>query len=147
MSTTVADAWSKTVKGKPRVGDVAETRLAITPEVTRTFAEISGDNNPVHFDLEVAKRSIFKELIGHGAMTIACLNGVMARELPGPGCVMMHADWKFLNPSRVGETITGRVEVIEVRDDKPMCKVKTTVTRPDGKVLLEGTVLCYISPM
>jgi acyl dehydratase len=145
MSTN--DAWSQTVNGKPKVGDVAETTLAITPEVTRIFAEISGDNNPVHFDLEVAKRSIFKELIGHGAMTIACLNGVMARELPGPGCVMMHSDWKFLNPTRVGETITGRIEVIEVRDDKPMCKVKTTVTRPDGKVCLEGTVQCYVSPM
>lgn len=145
MSTN--DPWSKTVKGKPSVGQVAQTSLLISPEVTKTFADISGDNNPVHFDTDIAKRSIFGELIGHGAMTIACLNGVMARELPGPGCVMMHADWKFLNPSRVGEEITGRVEVIEVRDDKPMCKVKTTVTRPDGKVLLEGAVLCYISPM
>lgn len=147
MSTTANDAWSKTVKGKPKLGAVAETSLEITPELTKTFADISGDNNPVHFDIEVAKRSIFKELIGHGAMTIACLNGVMARELPGPGCVMMQADWKFLNPSRVGEKITGRVEVVEVRDDKPMCKVKTTVTRSDGKVCLEGSVLCYISPM
>jgi len=145
MSTN--DAWSNTINGKPKVGDVAETTLKITPEITRIFAEISGDNNPVHFDLEVAKRSIFKELIGHGAMTIACLNGVMARELPGPGCVMMQSDWKFLNPTRVGETITGRIEGIEVRDDKPMCKVKTTVTRSDGKVCLDGTVQCYISPM
>lgn len=141
------DVWSKTVNGKPKVGQIAETKLEITPEVTRIFAEISGDNNPVHFDKEVAERSIFKQLIGHGAMTIACLNGVMARELPGPGCVMMHTDWKFLNPSFVGEAITGRIEVLEVRDDKPMCRVKTTVTRPDGTVCLEGTVLCYISPM
>lgn len=140
------NAWAATANGKPQVGQVAETTLKLTPEVTEKFAEISGDNNPVHFDPEVAERSIFKRLIGHGAMTIGCLNGVMARELPGPGCVMMHADWKFFNPSYVGETITGRVEVIEVRDDKPMVKVKTTVTRPDGEICLDGTVLCYVSP-
>ncbi|MGW4334879.1 MaoC family dehydratase [Rhodococcus koreensis] len=141
----MSDAWAKTKNGKPQVGDVTEGSLVVTPEKTQAFADISGDDNPLHFDEEVAKRSIFGELIGHGAMMVGVLNGVMVK-LPGPGTVMMHADWKFLKPCRIGEEIVGRAEIIEVRDDKPMAKVRTTVTRSDGEVCLDGTVLTYVSP-
>lgn len=147
LDMNTIDAWVKTTNGKPMVGAVCESSLVITPEITRTFAEISGDDNPLHFDEAAAKRSIFGELIGHGAMMIGVVNGAMVKELPGPGAVMMHSDLKFLNPMRVGEKVTGRVEVIEVRDDKPMCKVRTTVTRSDGKVCMDGTILTYVSPM
>jgi acyl dehydratase len=48
---------------------------------------------------------------------------------------------------RPGDTITGRVEVIEARADKPITKLKTTVTRDDGVVSVEGTATCYPSPL
>ncbi|BAO93144.1 MaoC family dehydratase [Caballeronia cordobensis] len=147
VSTSNSDAWGKTTNGKPVVGATCECSLIITAEVTRKFAEISGDDNPLHFDEAAAKRSIFGELIGHGAMMIGVVNGAMVKELPGPGAVMMHSDLKFSNPMRVGEKITGRVEVLEVRDDKPICKVRVTVTRSDGKVCMGGTILTYVSPM
>jgi acyl dehydratase len=147
VENVVDDVWGKTVRGKPDIGAVFEGSMVVTPEITQKFAEVSGDDNPVHFDIEVAKRSIFGELIGHGAVSIGLLNGIMVKGYPGPGAVMMHADWKFLAPTRINEEITGRCEIVEVRDDKPMCKVRTTVTRSDGKVCLDGTVLCYVSPM
>jgi len=44
---------------------------------------------------------------------------------------------------RPGDTITGRVEVLEVRSDKPITRLKTTVTRGDDVLVLDGTALCY----
>ena len=44
---------------------------------------------------------------------------------------------------RPGDTITGAVEVVEVRDDKPITRLETTVTRDDGVVVLAGTAVCY----
>ena len=56
-------------------------------------------------------------------------------------------DWNFKAPVRPGDTITGTVEVLKVRTDKPMTELKTTVTRDDGTVALEGEALCYTMPL
>src|SRR5215216_5547700 len=39
--------------------------------------------------------------------------------------------------------ITGGVEVLEAREDKPITTLRTTVVRQDGTVVLEGTAVCY----
>jgi acyl dehydratase len=51
-------------------------------------------------------------------------------------------DWRFTAPVRPGDTITGTVEVLEVRDDKPVTKLAMSVRRQDGVVALEGTAVC-----
>ena len=48
---------------------------------------------------------------------------------------------------RPGDTITGEVEVLEARGDKPITRLRTIVTRDDGVVALEGTALCYTMPI
>jgi acyl dehydratase len=75
------------------------------------------------------------------------LNAVVAEDLPGPGTVFLHVDWNFHAPVRPGDTITGAVEVTEVRYDKPITKLLTTVRRDDGTVALDGTALCYTLPL
>ncbi|HZD06514.1 MAG TPA: MaoC family dehydratase [Longimicrobiales bacterium] len=107
------------------------------------FTEISGDRNPLHYDEAAAKASRFGEIIVQGGVTSAVLNAVVAEDLPGPGTVFLHVDWSFKAPVRPGDDITGAVEVLEVRQDKPITRLRTTVTRDDGVVALEGTALCY----
>jgi acyl dehydratase len=72
---------------------------------------------------------------------------VVAEKLPGPGTVFLHVDWNFKAPVRPGERITGSVEVTKVRKDKPMTELKTTVTRDDGTVVLDGEAMCYTMPL
>jgi acyl dehydratase len=57
--------------------------------------------------------------------------------------VFLHVDWRFTAPVRPGDTITGEVEVLESREDKPVTKLRTSVRRQDGVVVLEGTSVCY----
>jgi acyl dehydratase len=52
-------------------------------------------------------------------------------------------NWDFKAPVRPGDVITGRVEIIEARTDKPITKLRTTVIRDDGTIALEGTAVCY----
>ena len=68
---------------------------------------------------------------------------MVAEALPGPGTVFLHVDWRFTAPVRPGDTITGRVEVLEVRADKPITTLATRVTRQDGVVALEGRAVCF----
>ena len=131
----------------PQVGQRAERTRRVSHDDIRHFTDISGDRNPLHYDAAVASASRFGEIIVQGGVISAILNAVVAEELPGPGTVFLHVDWSFKAPVRPGDAITGAVEVLEVRDDKPITKLKTTVTREDGVIALEGTALCYTLPV
>jgi acyl dehydratase len=139
-SVVVTAAWPN---GAPHVGDVAELSRTVAPTDIERFTEISGDRNPLHYDADAAKGSRFGEIVVQGGITSAILNAVVAEKLPGPGTVFLNLNLDFKAPVRPGDTITGRVEVTEVRDDKPITKIRTTVTRDDGVVALEGTAVCY----
>lgn len=137
---TQVSAW---LRGAPRVGQRAERSRVVQPEDIRLFTEISGDRNPLHYDAAAARASRFGEIVVQGGVTSAILNAVVAEDLPGPGTVFLQVDWRFTAPVRPGDTITGAVEVLEVREDKPITKLATSVRRQDGVVALEGTAVCY----
>lgn len=126
-----------------QVGDIAELSRTVGRDDIALFTRISGDRNPLHYDLEAAQASRFGEIVVQGGITSAILNAVVAERLPGPGTVFLNVSWDFKAPVRPGDTITGRVEVLEVRQDKPITKLATTVTRSDGTVVLEGTAVTY----
>jgi acyl dehydratase len=130
--------------GAPRIGQSSERARFMKPEYIQLFTEMSGDKNPLHYDETVAKASRFGEIVVQGGVTSSILNAVVAEDWPGPGTVFLKVDWKFTAPVRPGDTITGRVEVLEVREDKPITKLATTVTRQDGVVVLEGSAVCYM---
>ena len=138
--TAVPVVWRR---GAPKVGDRAERSRLVRPEYIALFTEISGDKNPLHYDEAAARSSRFGEIVVQGGVTSSILNAVVAEDLPGPGTVFLHVDWRFNAPVRPGDTITGAVEVLEVRADKPITKLATSVRRQDGVVVLEGTAVCY----
>jgi acyl dehydratase len=127
----------------PIVGRVAERSRTVTAQDIGLFTEISGDRNPLHYDVAAARASRFGEIVVQGGVTSAILNAVVAEDLPGPGTVFLEVHWRFMAPVRPGDVITGRVEVKEVRPDKPITKLETRVTRGDGTVVLEGDAVCY----
>jgi acyl dehydratase len=129
--------------GAPRLGDVATmTRSVVADDIVR-FTEISGDRNPVHYDAEAAARTRLGGIVVQGGVTTAILNAVVAERLPGPGTVFLETHWKFLAPTRPGDTITGGVKVTSVREDRPITTLSTRVLRGDGEVLVDGTAVCW----
>jgi acyl dehydratase len=137
-------AWAN---GPPRPGDRASLSRRVEAADIRRFTEISGDRNPLHYDERAARASRFGEIVVQGGVTSAILNAVVAERLPGPGTVFLNVNWDFRAPVRPGDEITGEVEVLEVREDKPITTLRTTVTRDDGTLVLEGTAVCYTVPL
>ena len=129
--------------GPPAIGATAELSRAVALDDIERFTQISGDRNPLHYDPAAAMASRFGEIVVQGGITSAILNAVVAESLPGPGTVFLNVNWDFKAPVRPGDVITGRVEVIEARADKPITKLRTTVTRGDGTIALAGTAVCY----
>jgi len=144
MANERNDVWPG---GMPHVGQIAERSRVVEAKDIERFTEISGDRNPLHYDAEIARASRFGEIVVQGGVTSAILNAVVAEDLPGPGTVFMQVNWSFKAPVRPGDTITGRAEVLEVRSDKPITKLKTSVIRGDGTLVLDGEAVCYTLPL
>ena len=125
------------------VGQKAARSLTLTEEHVRTYAEITGDYNPLHFDAAFAAKTKFERLVVQGGLTTGILNALVATDMPGPGTVFMSQNWKFTAPVYIGDTITGEAEVLSVHASKPVTQLKIKVTRQTGETVLEGEAWCY----
>ena len=128
---------------QPAVGTTARRTRTVSQRDIELFTEITGDRNPLHYDEDLAKKSRFGELIVQGGVTSGLLNAVVAEDLPGPGSVFLHVDWSFTAPVRPGDEITAEVEVLEAREDKPITKLRTTITNGDGVTVLDGHAVVW----
>lgn len=134
-------------EGRPAAGAVAERSRTTTMLDVEMFSAMTGDMNPLHYDAALAERSPFGGLIVQGGVTSGLLNAAVAEDLPGPGTVSLGVEWRFVKAVLVGETITARVEVAAVRDDKPICTLATSVRNGKGEVCLTGTAVTYTVPL
>lgn len=126
-----------------KVGDKASRTRHVEARDIALFTELTGDRNPLHYDEQAAARSRFGRLIVQGGVTSGLLNAVVAEDLPGPGSVFLHVDWNFRAPVHPGDQITAEVEVVELREDKPLATLRTTIVNQDGTVVLDGTALVW----
>jgi len=141
------DGWIGVVKGRPRVGAFAERSRRTRFEDIEAFTAMTGDRNPLHYDKAQAEASVFGRLIVQGGVTSGILNALVAEDLPGPGSVFLEVSWKFVKAVGVGELITGRVEVTDVRADKPITKLETSVRNEAGELCLTGTATVFTVPL
>jgi acyl dehydratase len=130
-----------------QVGQRAQRTRVVGDRDIELFTELTGDRNPLHYDDARATRSRFGGIIVQGGVTSGLLNAVVAEDLPGPGSVFLHVDWSFRAPVRPGDEITAEVEVLDVRPDKPITKLRTQITRQDGTVVLDGEALVWTEPL
>ena len=139
--------WTRTLAGRPLPGSRAERSRMTTSRDVEMFTAMTGDKNPVHYDVELAARSPFGGLIVQGGVTTGLLNAVVAEDLPGPGTVFLETNWRFVKAVHVGEKITASVKVEHVRDDKPICRLETIVRNSDGETCVVGTSTTYTMPL
>ena len=127
----------------PQVGATATWTRTFTAADVESFAEISGDRNPLHFDAEFAARTRLGRLVVQGGLTTGLFNAIVAMRLPGPGSVFLHQEWDYPAPVYIGDTVTATAEVIEARADKPITRLRCVARRDDGTEVLRGECLVY----
>ena len=142
-----SNGWTNTLRGMPQVGASAERTKTMSLRDIELFTEITGDRNPLHYDEALARASVFGGLIVQGGVTSGILNAIVAEDVPGPGSVFLGMELKFSKAVFVGDTVTGRVVVKTVREDKPICTLDVSVTNQHGDVCLSGTATTYTTPL
>jgi acyl dehydratase len=127
----------------PAVGARGSWTKTFTADDVETFARLTGDRNPLHFDESFARRTRPGRLIVHGGLTTGLFNALVAEVLPGPGSVFLHQEWDYPAPVYIGDTVTAEAEVIEARADKPITRLRCVARRQDGTEVLRGECLVF----
>jgi 3-hydroxybutyryl-CoA dehydratase len=120
------------------MGQSAEFTKTVTETDVVMYAGITGDFNPMHVDEVTASKSRFGSRIAHGMLTAGFISAGIGMKLPGPGAVYMGQTLRFTKPVRIGDTVTARLEVIELIPEKKRLKLSTRCTNQEGVVLIEG---------
>lgn len=123
---------------KFNIGDSASISKTITDEDIQAFADVTGDHNPIHLDDEYAAKTRFGSRIAHGMLSASLISAVLANELPGAGSVYLSQTLKFVKPVFPGDTVTARVTVTGIRDDKPIITLETVCVNQHNELVLKG---------
>ena len=131
-------------KQELKVGVTASLTKTVTAADVETFAAISGDNNPIHLDEEYAATTRFGKRIAHGALVASYISAVLGSVFPGTGSIYLSQSSKFKAPVYMGDTITTTVEVVAIREDKPVVTFNAVCENQDGQTVIEGqaVLLC-----
>ena len=125
------------------VGQKAHREAKVTREMVQSYAEITGDFNPLHFDAEFTRKTRFERLIVQGGLTTGLLNALVAMDMPGPGSVFMSQSWTFPAPVYIGDTIRAEATVISVHETKPIAGIQVVIKNQDGEEVLTGQATVY----
>lgn len=124
--------------GELKIGDSAQIVKTITEGDIELFARATGDFNPVHLDAAYAEKTMFKGRIAHGLLSVGFFSTLLGNILPGHGTIYLSQEVKFLAPVRIGDTITAKVEVIELIPEKNRAKFRTSCMNQDGRLVVDG---------
>jgi 3-hydroxybutyryl-CoA dehydratase len=117
------------------VGMRSETHATITEEMINTFADITGDHNPIHVDAEFAATTNFGQRIAHGALSASFISAILGNDLPGPGAVFVELNLRFRKPAFIGDEIMAVAEVAEINARTGRVKMKVHCE-------VEGSKIC-----
>jgi len=129
LSVGQTEVYSKKVKSTDVVG----------------FAELSGDRNPIHLSEHFAARTIFRHRIAHGLYTASLISAVIGTRLPGPGAIYLSQTLNFRAPVKIGDTVTARVEVVELIPKGHKVRL-ACVCMVGDVVVLEGEAFVKVPP-
>lgn len=121
-----------------KIGDSAQLTRTIKEKDVEEFARVTGDTNPIHLNENYAQKTLFKGRIAHGLLSLGLFSTILGNILPGYGTIYLSHEIKFLAPVRIGDTITAKVEVLELNFEKNRAKFKTTCINQDGKIVVDG---------
>ncbi len=121
------------------VGDREELVKQITQKDIQQFAELTGDDNPLHVDRKFAETTSFKGVVVHGMLSASFVSTVIGTKLPGDGALWMSQSFNFLLPVRLNDTLTISCTVAKKHPRDRLLDLDVLILNQDKKQVLTGT--------
>jgi 3-hydroxybutyryl-CoA dehydratase len=111
--------------------------FTVTHEQMRAFAELSGDQNPLHVDDAFARERGYEGCVVYGALLVAKMSQLIGMRLPGRDSVWASLHFDFKRPLYVGREAEVEGTLVNVHQATGMVELGLVV-RSDGRVLGKG---------
>ncbi len=123
--------------------------ISWTAEVAEieSFANLSGDSNPLHMDGAYARERGFADRVAHGFLLGAKVSALIGMFLPGRRCLLVEESLNFPNPVYPGDEVTLSGEVVDTHTDLALVNLKIRGEKKDeggAQSVVRGNVLCKI---
>ena len=123
--------------------------ISWTAEVAEieSFANLSGDRNPLHMDGAYARERGFADRVAHGFLLGAKVSALIGMFLPGRRCLLVEESLNFPNPVYPGDEVTLSGEVVDTHTDLALVNLKIRGEKKDeggAQSVVRGNVLCKI---
>lgn len=129
-----------------KIGDKFSIEREITDELIRSFAELSGDHNPIHLDEDFAAKTRFGRRIAHGMLSGAFISAVLGYEFRERKIIYLSQTMRFTAAAFIGDTITTTATVTDIREDKGIVMLETICTNQSGEMTLKGEAVVMMLP-
>jgi acyl dehydratase len=124
--------------------------LAIEP-ISRTtlalFAGASGDGNPIHLDLDVARSAGLDDVFAHGMLSMAYLGRLLTDSFPQSRLRSWRVRFAAITPVHAQPTCTGRVTSIDESGGERLATIELHITLADGTQTLAGQAIVALDPV
>jgi acyl dehydratase len=127
-----------------KVGHIETFKRSFTQEDFDRFADLSGDNNPIHVDPEFSARTHFGKTVAHGMLLYSTICRVLSTQYPGPGVMQIKQEMMFRNPTYTDTEITVKFIVTDVKPLEQQAEISTVICLPDGKLACDGNTMIHL---
>lgn len=80
--------------------------LQITEEDVEKYAYLSGDDNPIHLNVDIAKQAGFANKVVHGMLTIAKVISIISNDFLASNVFIQKSEFTFFSPIYIGSKIS-----------------------------------------
>lgn len=122
-----------------RIGDSYQEEITFTQEMEQKFIDITGDNNPIHIDVEAAQDAGYPSPIVHGMLAASMFGKVLGVTFPGEGTINLERSFIFVRPVFVGQTYTMTFKVKEINAESHTAILRCRMKDKDGKLCVDCT--------
>ncbi|PQA58492.1 MaoC family dehydratase [Siphonobacter curvatus] len=108
-------------------GETYAYPFQFTQDDVVAFAQVSGDDNPLHLNADFAASTPFKRPIIHGILGASVFSNVIGTKFPGAGSIYVKQSLDFLRPMFVDTAYEARFEILSINADKHTAEISTEI--------------------
>jgi len=122
------------------VGMSAQFKRKIDSEMITSFAQVSGDVNPLHIDADYARRSGFENQVAHGMLCSSLFSELVGVHLPGENCLLTDISVVFSKPLFIDDEVIVDGSIVQLSPAFKSAKIDATITNENSEVCIRAKI-------